>query len=75
MGNVYRYQSVKSGRHVRFAALAFQLGISIETGPTGATLPDEEIPNLISALQNYMSKRAAEITKAAKAEPEGWVWE
>jgi hypothetical protein len=42
---------------------------------TSCVVPDDEIPGLVSALQNYMSKRAKEITKAAKAEAEGWVWE
>jgi hypothetical protein len=32
---------------------------------TSAVIPDDEIPGLVSALQNYMSKRAKEIAKAA----------
>jgi hypothetical protein len=45
---------------------------------TSCVLPDDEIPALISALQNYMSRRAKEITKAAKAaegDGEDWAWQ
>lgn len=43
-----------------------QPGISIGTGDPGCFLPDDEIPNLISALQAYMSRRAREVTREAK---------
>jgi hypothetical protein len=41
-------------------------GITIQTSFDGCDIADEEIPGLVSALQNYMSRRAKEITKAAK---------
>lgn len=40
-------------------------GINVSTSPGGCWLPDDEIPNLISALQNYMSRKAKEIAKGA----------
>jgi hypothetical protein len=40
-------------------------GVFIRTGHQGITLPDDEIPNLISALQDYMSRRAREMAKGA----------
>jgi len=43
-----------------YAALKVQIGIEL------VYLPDDEIPSLVSALQNYMSRRAKEITRAAR---------
>jgi hypothetical protein len=40
-------------------------GVNIRTTFDGCSLPDDEIPHLISALQHYMSKRANEIAKGA----------
>jgi hypothetical protein len=40
-------------------------GVRFMTNPTGCLVSDEEIPALISALQNYMSRRANQITKDA----------
>ena len=48
--------------------------IEVVTGPAGSIgigtlnpviLPDDEIPNLVAALQNYMSRRAKELAKGA----------
>lgn len=44
---------------------AIGTGLWIKTSENGVIFPDDEIPALISALQNYMSKRAKEITRAA----------
>lgn len=41
-------------------------GLWMKTSDHGVILPDDEIPNLISALQNYMSQKAKRIAKAAK---------
>ena len=41
-------------------------GVKIHTNGSGCLLPDEEIPGLISTLQAYMSRRAKEITRAAR---------
>lgn len=41
-------------------------GIRVWANPDGAYIPDDEIPVLVSALQNYMSQRAKAITAAAK---------
>lgn len=41
------------------------VGLRVLTNTAGAIVPDDEIPVMISALQNYMSKRAKAITKAA----------
>ena len=42
-------------------------GIGIHTSFDGCLIADDEIPGLVGALQNYMSKRAKQITRAAKA--------
>lgn len=42
------------------------MGLNIRTTFDGCSLPDAEIPNLVAALQNYMSRRAKEITNTAK---------
>lgn len=59
----------------------------IRVNHAGAIIvPDDEIPKLISALQDYMSKRAKQIIRDAKGAPraedviregrdERWVWE
>lgn len=41
-------------------------GVNFLTSNGGCWMPDDEIPGLISALQNYMSQRAKAITAAAK---------
>lgn len=40
-------------------------GIKVQLGDEMAYLPDDEIPNLISALQDYMSRRAKQLSRAA----------
>jgi hypothetical protein len=63
---VYRYQD---RFHKRLDVYrAHTGGLQFATGrDPGAWLPDDEIPALVSALQNYMTNRAKEITgRAAK---------
>lgn len=40
------------------------VGLRVLTNTAGAIVPDDEIPNLVAALQNYMSKRAKELAGA-----------
>lgn len=46
------------------SALGGGLWVKTAGAGTGVILPDEEVPNLVAALQNYMSRRAKEITQA-----------
>lgn len=41
-------------------------GINIRTSFDGCLINDEEVPRLVAALQNYMSRRANEISRTAK---------
>jgi hypothetical protein len=55
------------GRAVTFRNLHPQAGgIRVWANPDGVHIPDDEIPNLVAALQNYMSRRAREVAKEAK---------
>jgi hypothetical protein len=62
---IYSHMDHK-GRAVTFRNLDPQAGgVRVWANPDGVLIPDDEIPGLVAALQNYMSKRAKEITKAA----------
>jgi hypothetical protein len=56
------------GRTVAFDAVNPQLGggLHVRTNPSGSYITDDEIPNLVAALQNYMSRRAREMSKGGK---------
>lgn len=41
-------------------------GVFVTTSKAGTVIPDDKIPDLVSALQNYMSRRAREKTEWAK---------
>jgi predicted nuclease with RNAse H fold len=60
---VYKYED-RGMRVVEIYPTATMPGIAIAISG-GGYVPDDEIPGLISALQNYMSKRANQITRAA----------
>lgn len=55
------------GRTVSIGAVTPALGggLHVTANPRGVDIPDDEIPRLISKLQNYMSQRAREMVKAA----------
>ena len=65
MSNIYHYGHGVDALSVSTVRIGYGYGLGIGTLPGGCLLPDDEIPALISALQNYMSKRAKAITKAA----------
>ncbi len=60
MPNVYHYSHNIEALSVRTVRVDGGYGLGIGTNPGGCLLPDDEIPNLISALQDYMSRRARE---------------
>lgn len=65
---LYKYSDIDGDRLAVFPAnILGTYGVNIKTDREGCSLPDSEIPALISALQDYMSRRAKAITKAAKA--------
>ena len=59
----YRYIVPQGGAWLKANNSALGGGLWINTTPTGVTLPDDEIPALIAALQGYMSRRASELAK------------
>jgi hypothetical protein len=61
---VYSYMDSR-GRTVAFdAAIPGREGkLHVRANPSGVHIPDDEIPNLVAALQNYMSRRAREVAK------------
>ena len=71
---IYKYKNTYCG-WTYIQTSVTNKGIRLVTSPAGCTIPDDEIPNLVSALQNYMSRRAKEITKGARTADESWVWE
>lgn len=61
---IYEYENL--GRAVSiYQPGATGPGVRIITKGS-CSIPDDEIPNLISALQAYMSRRAREVTREAK---------
>ena len=67
MAHVYYYAHNIEALSVKAVRIGDGHGLGIGTRPGGCLLPDDEIPDLISALQNYMSRRAKELTRAAKS--------
>lgn len=67
MPSVYYYSHNIEALSVSTVRLNGGYGLGIGTNPGGCLIPDDEIPGLVAALQNYMSRRAKEITRAAKA--------
>lgn len=43
-----------------------QPGVVLFIGGAEEVIPDDEIPDLVAALQNYMSRRANELSRGAK---------
>lgn len=56
------------GRTMVFDAVIPELGggLHVRTNPAGSFLPDNEIPDLMAALQRYMSRRANQMAKQAR---------
>jgi hypothetical protein len=60
------YTLIKGRGWLKANSSAIGTGLWIKTSEHGVILDDAEIPGLVAALQNYMSRRAGEITRAAK---------
>ena len=61
---VYKYEE-RGMRIVEIYPTATMPGIAIAANG-GGYVPDDEIPNLVSALQAYMSRRAKELAKGGR---------
>lgn len=62
---VYRYKDTVDDTILMISNMGNGHGIHIVTELPGVVLPDDEIPALISALQDYMSRRAKQLSRAA----------
>jgi len=62
----YTYIAPHGAGWLKASNSALGSGLWVKTTGTGIILPDDEIPALISALQDYMSRRAKAITAADK---------
>jgi hypothetical protein len=63
MATLYRHNDV-DGSGITVSEMPD--GLKIRTSVDGYWPADDEIPAIVSALQNYMSRKATAITKAAR---------
>ena len=63
----YRYIAPHGAGWLKANPSVMDGGLWVKTTEHGVILPDDEIPALVSALQNYMSRRAREMTREAKS--------
>jgi hypothetical protein len=62
--NIYQHQGYRHLLTVEQSALSSRIRFAVDA--IGTTIPDDEIPALISGLQNYMSRKAREQFKTAR---------
>jgi hypothetical protein len=66
---VYKYTDMAGDQ---LSILKANAGIHVMVGIEACSIPDDEIPNLVSALQNYMSRRAKVLAGNARPLPYGY---